>query len=120
MSRWYIYAVAEIDHQGNKTGFWKVGHAKDPMSRARQLSTGNPRLLLVAVQRPALSKRVAHEIERLVHVLCPGRQGDTEWFLTSQLEIERAILAAVEAHADEQRASDFSFTRDIYEASLHG
>lgn len=120
MSQWHIYAVAEIDHQGQETGFWKVGHAKDPRSRARKLSTGNPRLLLVAIQQPAQSKTTAHEIERLVHVLCPGRLGDTEWFLTSRAEIESAILAAVQAHADQQRASDFSFTRDIYEASLHG
>ena len=85
----FVYFIGERDG-----GYLKIGTAKDPVGRLRELQTGNPRSL--SIEYVLLGDR---ELESLLHSLWQEygvlsmRSRDTEWFRPSIREPLTPILA---------------------------
>lgn len=99
----FVYFVGEVD------GPIKVGHARDPVKRLRQLQTGNPRRLKIErliYGGPSL-ERLLHEIWRAFVIggnprrseLNPQYRVETEWF---RAEVRDRILDAATEIAAQQ------------------
>jgi hypothetical protein len=114
MSSWFVYVMSETDRQGTPTGFVKIGSAANPMARASQLNTGNPRRLVVSRAFQFETKAMAREVEHLAHRLCLSKVAWTEWFDCAVEDAVSAIKTALMVHKDGQRARDFERFEDVY------
>ena len=69
----------------------KVGIAKDPNMRLKQLQTGHPNQLELLETYKLRSKADAFELERAVHRELAEMRARGEWFNASRAEIENAV-----------------------------
>lgn len=73
-------------------GMCKIGMAKDPAERLRQLVTGHPHKLVLAQSFPVEPHMAAH-LERAAHIRLAAHRMQGEWFSVSRED----AIAAVEA-----------------------
>lgn len=84
----YVYLI----QRGH--GSVKIGVAKDPEQRCRNLQTANHRKLRVIVAIPCVSQSAAYRLERDLHArLARYRLGTGEWFRKSVIRALRSEFA---------------------------
>ena len=96
----FIYCIAEYD-RGRKTGYFKVGTAKNPEKRLRDLQTGNVRKLDIWLQSQEISSRLTVETRahQALSRYAVNLGGGNEWFMAStdseQRDFENRFFRAV-------------------------
>jgi hypothetical protein len=91
----FVYLIGEED------GPIKIGEAKDPIRRLREMQTGNPRRMRVeyVLLGDAHTERLLHEMWESFAIVAPHKQGrrdahpGTEWFRADAREQLLPIIA---------------------------
>lgn len=85
---WFIDKIVEIEWDNPKNyvyfisdgQFVKIGVAKNPESRLKELQTGNPRKLSIMCKIPVGSDRDAYRLEGKLHIEYEAFAKQVEWF----------------------------------------
>lgn len=87
----YVYLM----RQGGATGPIKIGVARDPDGRLKNLQTGSPRTLRIIARLPFESRMEALEMERALHAKYKEFRLKGEWFKPGLFRAMRENLKAM-------------------------
>lgn len=100
----FIYVIG-----GEATPFVKIGIARDPLGRIRQLQTGSPQTLALLRRWGPMPRKVAVRLEGDAHFILGDFREQGEWFRVTAEEAAHAVWGAAEgAHI----GRDISTTRE--------
>ena len=95
-TEWHVYVIAEYEHDGSETGYFKIGNARNSKYRLSGMLAGNPRKLKIVWEKNVGSRNAALAVEKLAHMICPNRVAKCEWFKSSLSDVLDAIQTAEE------------------------
>lgn len=87
MSECYVY----IMQSGQRGGPIKIGVAKDPERRIRELQTGNPRTIVLRIKIKMPSRSAAYALEAWFHNKFWAARLEGEWFQSKLCNIKKAV-----------------------------
>ena len=90
----HVYVIS-----ADEEGPCKIGIAKSPENRRKQLQVGNPRQLVVAYQKAVSGPEMAQRVERAAHTILLETRLQGEWFSSSVPEAISAVNGALESPA---------------------
>lgn len=90
----FIYVIA-----AEENGPCKIGFAKDPSKRLKQLQTGHPAPLRLWFSEP-FSPTVVRKVERTIHETIKFDRSHGEWFDISVRDAIAEVSFATIRHAD--------------------
>jgi hypothetical protein len=76
----YIMAYSAHYEQGSYRGPFKVGIAKQPLDRIKDIQTGNPQPIEVIWVSKFMDRGMAYAAERFIHELLKKHRISGEWF----------------------------------------
>lgn len=76
----YVYVIECVDDDGDPVGLCKIGIARDPQKRLKELATASPHALKLHYCRTAKSRKEANIVESEAHTNFAEFRQNGEWF----------------------------------------
>lgn len=112
----YVYVIGTVIVE-EIVGPVKVGVAKSPAARVRELQTGNPHRLILCSQFSVPSRKIAEAVERAFHETQNRHRLNGEWFDMDPISAVqlmclnlRVCISSIPGLSDEERRDALALT----------